>query len=163
MPVSFVLSLFFCPKIISPLPALHLEQDVMRLSKVALPFLERGILWSTTSFAPSCGVLPQYWQVKLSLSKILYRNLKGVFSLFLGLPVGQLGFIGKPANNNALPQVPNRLSYKQTPGKLSNFFNVFLVTKPPSREAASLSIFNNFSSEIRLYFVRYLYFFTNTL
>jgi len=62
-------------------PALHSKQLVMRLSILVFPPFENGVMWSITSVAPSLTVLPQYWHVKLSLSKIVNLSLRYLLEL----------------------------------------------------------------------------------
>lgn len=65
------------------MPELHSKQEVVKLSLSVAPPLATANMWSTTNFAPSCGVLPQYWQVKLSRIKTSKRNLTFEYG-FLG-------------------------------------------------------------------------------
>ncbi len=124
----------------------------MRLSKTVKPPLATGLIWSVTSFAPSWGVLPQYWQVKLSLLKILNRSLKGALG-FLGLRGGRVGLMGRWINLRALPHFPNRLSNIPRFGNPSNLSMSRLLTKPPSKIEASLSFSKRYSFEKVEYFV----------
>ncbi len=129
----------------------------MRFSEIVLPPFEKGIMWSTTSFAPSCGVLPQYWQVKLSLLKISNLVRKFALWLFSGFPI-QVGLVGRLTSLSALPQVPKRFSYMLQFGKSSNLFTSRLLTKPPSKTAASFSFSKSSLSEISEYLVTYFFF-----
>lgn len=132
----------------------------MRLDKTVKPPFATGLMWSVTSFAPSCGVLPQYWQVKLSLSKTLNRSLKGVLGLlgFLRTLQNRLlpfGHTGSPANLRALFQEPKCVSYTVVSGNprfaLCKLFRSARHKSRPSRTLASC----NFSKRyLSAYFLR---------
>ena len=58
------------------MPILHSKQAVIKLLGLLLPPFDRGTMWSICNIAPSWGVLPQYWHVNPSLSRILNLILK---------------------------------------------------------------------------------------
>ena len=122
------------------LPRLHSIQAVIKLSGVVFPPFERGIIWSTSNFAPAWGVLPQYWHVKSSRFNISNRTFqKGVplrlCSRYLLLPLLRslsflsssvnfvspdfkpLGLSGSPAAICALLKLPKQFLYAFRDGK----------------------------------------------
>lgn len=140
---------------ISFLPTLHSKQEVMRLSKVVLPPLENGTIWSTANFAPSWTVLPQYWQVKLSLCRISNRILSSGI-LLLGfclrnILAAQQYFVPRikppfwpkcshdiPADSKASRHEPKRFWYTKWPGNPVNPAISLLLGVWPSKFVASL-------------------------
>ena len=101
----------------SPLPALHSKHDVIKLSIDVSPPFDAGSLWSITSLAPSWGVLPQYWQVKLSLFNILKRIFKLAHRLLITFLL-RLRLTGAMlACLRAFDHDPNRCSYTDVLGK----------------------------------------------
>jgi len=130
----------------SDLPRLHSEQAVMRLSRFVSPPFAIGFLWSTTNLAPPCGVLPQYWQVKLSLLNTAKRNLKLAFFLCVSLyprwplPLWKPPFrIGRLAIANAARQVLKQFIYDDSLGKP---FAKFISLHVGVRLRTSLNSFN---------------------
>ncbi len=140
------------------MPALHSKQEVTKLSFSVVPPFATAKVWSTTNFTPSCGVLPQYWQVKLSRFKTANRNLTleyGFFgnlvrflsAIFLphsnacGLPfiVGR-GRRGILARSNALFHDPKCASYTDTernfPSLLNKSISVLLGVLPSETKSS---------------------------
>lgn len=140
------------------MPALHSKQLVMRFSSMVSPPFEKGTMWSTTSFAPSCGVLPQYWHVKLSLLRILNRNAKWFLELFIRLCLSfffltgfskwnkwlglaePLSTKGSPANVIAFANVPKWLRYAPLDGKFDSLFESRSLGLWPNTSEASTNL-----------------------
>jgi len=113
----------------SDLPLLHSEQEVVKFDFLVFPPFDDGVMWSISSLAPSCGVRPQYRQVKLSLLNISNRSFD-VEDFFIPLKLWGLcpfwkpfGLGIKPAALQAFVQFPKQLSYAVTLGK---FFKCFI-------------------------------------
>lgn len=128
----------------SNLPILHSKHDVIKLSLQFSPSFEKGTMWSMTSLVPSAGVLPQYWQVKLSLSKI--ANLSRKFPMFLVMPyvpsflrrfrprkLPPLFRTGKPASCKAFAQEPKAVLYAWIEGKQLNLSKSLLEKLAPHK------------------------------
>ena len=130
---------------ISFLPILQRKQEVMRFSSIVSPPFEKGILWSTTRTAPSFGLAPQYWQVKLSLLKTIKRIFNGVslsrqFSSFL---LGYLGSGSLPISLNALYIPPKYLLYEDIDGNPA----ILPISFPPTLRFFNWQASSNFDNK----------------
>jgi hypothetical protein len=141
----------------SVFPELHSKQEVIKLDNSVFPPFDTGFTWSITNLAPSCGVRPQYWHIKLSLSKIWKRILmfaqglsrtsfvltRAIFlpQLIASLEPFSVPFLGtlRPSNLRALLQEPKRLIYTLGEGKPFNFFSSWYATCLPSNLLALLN------------------------
>ena len=126
----------------SPFPALHSKQAVMRFSMIVLPPFITGFLWSATSFAPSFGVRPQYWHLNPSLLKTwkrIRRLANGFLSSFLRRPP-TFGIGPISANSYARFHEPKRMQYTLSLGNPFNFLISLVVGGCPSNLAASINL-----------------------
>jgi len=155
----------------SDFPMLHSKQAVTRLSNSSFPPLAAASRWSINRLAPSCGVRPQYWQVKLSLLKI--SNLIFNVGLLVGLLLRPLPFLlystrGIPAASKALAQDPKRISYIRVLGKAMLYCISRCVGARPRNRNASLSLliknsFDNlsFMRGLPIFLIGILYYFVS--
>ena len=133
----------------SRLPILQKKQAVTKFLRIVSPPLDEGIMWSIIKIAPVLGVAPQYWQVKLSLSRILNLILSGVFvPLFLWVlsGFGNVGILSIKRNAFCIP--PKVTSYRALPGNPSIFLNSHALILRPLRMQASSSFESKYSSDI---------------
>ncbi len=146
---AFLFGRFF--RIMCCLPMLHSEHDVIKLEDSVSPPLLYGFIWSTSNLIPSCGVLPQYWQVKLSLWRIVKRSLNlPVLSgrdLLFELLRGP-GFVnGKLAAIKAFFQPKNLCSYTDLEGNPFKEVMFLPLTGCPKTIKASLNFPIKYSRE----------------
>lgn len=127
------------------MPTLHSKQEVTKLFSSVRPPFENGFLWSISNLTPSCGVLPQYWQVNLSLLKILnlirYPAKRFLEPIFLRLNGSN------PAKISALFQDPNLSLYTLRLGNLLSRLISLCVGARPKITKASLILLTRYSSE----------------
>ena len=127
----------------SRFPILQAKQEVTRLLSMVVPPFETGMMWSICNFAPSWGVAPQYWQVKLSLSKTIKRFFRGTSLLVFKDTSGSL-----PNKRSALATPPNLL-YVDSLGNPGSLLISCPPTLRPFRTQASSSIVSRYSSVIK--------------
>lgn len=132
----------------SLLPALHSKHEVMRLLISVRPPLATANLWSATNLAPSCGVLPQYWQVKLSLlktSNLMLRLAHGFLRIAFGFLLGRMT---PPAADTTFDHFPSKYALNDPiDGNPFKRFISLYETWCPKRSDASLNRCSKISRE----------------
>lgn len=131
----------------SRLPILQEKQDVIKFSRSVFPPLEKGTTWSSISLAPVCGVAPQYWQVKPSLSRISNLIFRGA-SRFLFILSLSWKKCFLPIISNAFI-IPPHFSYCERQGNPGISFISLPVTLLPFNRQASSSFCNRYSMVIK--------------
>lgn len=135
----------------SRFPMLQKKQDVVRFANIVSPPFEKGTMWSTHNFAPSLGVEPQYWQVKLSLAKIANRILRRTSLIFSS---GNFLFRYCGGSRGVLPivcnalHIPPHFSYCDLQGNPGILFISVPRTLRPFKIQASSSLAKRYSTVI---------------